>query len=60
VDALGGGALDVGGGEGGAEGREETWCLVRIHSGPKCKVLVVISRCSLEGLRKVVDMCNLD
>jgi hypothetical protein len=30
------------GGEGGGCERERGWCLVRIHSGPKCMVVVDI------------------
>jgi hypothetical protein len=41
VDPLEGAAV-VGGGEADGWGREGGWCLVRIHSGPKCIVVVVI------------------
>lgn len=41
MDAPDAGALG-GGGEGGCWDRDEAWCLVRIHSGPKCMVVVDI------------------
>ena len=45
------GVMEERGGEGGGCERERGWCLVRIHSGPKCMVVVdiVFCRCSLRG-----------
>jgi hypothetical protein len=44
VDAFGGAFEAEGGGEAGGGGRAAAWGLVRIHSGPKCIVEVIIFR----------------